>query len=73
MVFHLQIVAFVLEAFFSEMEISASEKASEDDGGSSDSDNEVSSANAHLVTMTLYYIHSYQLTVCKKTKKFKTW
>lgn len=34
------IVAFVLEAFFSEMEISASEKASEDDGSSSDSDNE---------------------------------
>ncbi|KAG0562969.1 hypothetical protein KC19_9G186300 [Ceratodon purpureus] len=34
------IVAFVLEAFFSEMEISASAKESEGDGSSSDSDNE---------------------------------
>ena len=42
MMLQLQIVAFVLEAFFSEMEISASEKSSEDDSSSSDSDNEVS-------------------------------
>ena len=41
-VLQLQIVAFVLEAFFSEMEISASAKESEGDGSSSDSDNEVS-------------------------------
>ena len=38
----MQIVAFVLEACFSEMEISAAAKESEDDGSSSDSDNEVS-------------------------------
>lgn len=37
----LQIAAFVLEAFFAEMEMNASEKSSQDDS-SSDSDKEVS-------------------------------
>lgn len=36
-----QIAAFVLEAFFAEMEMAASTKSSDEDGSSSDSDNEV--------------------------------
>lgn len=67
----LQIAAFVLEAFFAEMEMNASEKSSQDDS-SSDSDKEVSYQDS-LLTFSCWNLEFMQTGVFPGKTCFKTY